>query len=74
MIKDGTDKGGGLKLDMTTDDVGLSSFHEFANLITADTQAKIDAATAAMKAGTLLACEVNAFGGCVTAEGGQPPS
>jgi len=73
-IKDGTAVGGPLKLDLTTDDVGLSSFHEFANLITADTQAKIDAAIEAMKAGTLQACEVNDFGACVTLEGGQPPS
>jgi basic membrane protein A len=70
----GTDAGGGLKLGIDTDDVGLSPFHEFANLITPDTQAAIDAAVAALKAGTLKACETNPFGGCVTAEGGQPPS
>jgi len=63
-IKDKTDKGGGLKLDLTTDDVGLSSFHEFESLITADTKAKIDAAIAAMKAGTLVPCPVNPFGNC----------
>ncbi len=73
-IKNATAVGGPLKLDLTTDDVGLSSFHEFANLITADTQARIDTAVAAMKAGTLLACEVNDFGACVTGEDGQPPS
>ena len=60
-----TDKGGVLKLDITTDDVGLSPFHDFQSLITADTQKKIDAAVAAMKAGTLKACTENQFGGCV---------
>ncbi len=64
-IRDKTDKGGGLKLDLTTDDVGLSSYHEFSNLITADIQAKIDAAIAGMKAGTLQACATNDFGACV---------
>jgi basic membrane protein A len=63
-IKDGKDKGGILKLDITTDDVGLSSFHDSASLITPDIQAKLDAAVAAMKAGTLKACDENAFGGC----------
>ena len=33
-IADGTGKGGGVKLDITTDDVGLSSFHDFESLIT----------------------------------------
>jgi basic membrane protein A len=63
-IKDGTAKGGGLKLDLKTDDVGLSPFHEFDSLITADTKAKIDAAVAGMKAGTLVPCPVNDFGNC----------
>ena len=65
-IKDGTDKGGSLKLDLTTDDVGLSPFHEFESLITADVQKLIDDAVAGMKAGTLNPCELNAFGGCDT--------
>jgi basic membrane protein A len=72
-VKDATDKGGGLKLDLTTDDVGLSSFHEHVSLITAETQAEIDAATAALKAGTLEACEVNATGACVTGPEGALP-
>jgi basic membrane protein A len=72
-VKDGTDVGGPNILDISTDDVGLSSFHEFANLITADTQAKIDAAVAAMKAGTLQACETNDFGACATGDQGALP-
>jgi basic membrane protein A len=63
-IKAGTAKGGTIKLDITTDDVGLAPFYDFQNLITPAIQAKIDAATAAMKAGTLKACDENAFGGC----------
>ena len=59
-----TDKGGVLKLDIATDDVGLSPFHDSASLISADTQKLIDAAVAAMKAGTLKACDENQFGGC----------
>ena len=72
-IKDGTAVGGPNVLDISTDDVGLSSFHEFANLITADTQAKIDAAIAGMKAGTLQACATNDFGACATGPDGALP-
>jgi len=63
-IKDGTAKGGVNKLDIKTDDVGLSPFHDFQSLITADTQKKIDDAVAGMKAGTLKGCDENQFGGC----------
>ena len=56
-IANGTDVGGILRLDITTDDVGLAPFHDHADLITPETQAAIDAAIAAMKAGTLEACE-----------------
>ena len=63
-IKDKKDTGGGLKLDLTTDDVGLSSFHDFESKITADTKSKIDKAIADMKAGTLQACAADNFGNC----------
>jgi len=72
-VNNNADQAGGLKLDLTTDDVGLSSFHEHSTLITADTQAAIDTAVAAMKAGTLEACEVNDFGACVTGPEGALP-
>ena len=72
-VKDGTDVAGGLKLDLTTDDVGLSAYHEHASLITPATQALIDAALAAMKAGTLQACVTNDFGACVTGTDGALP-
>lgn len=60
----GTDKGGPLVLDLTTDDVGLSPFHDFESQITPEIQAKLDAAVEALKDGSLKACEENAFGGC----------
>jgi basic membrane protein A and related proteins len=67
----GTAKGGALRLDITTDSVGLSPFHDSQSLITADVQAKIDKAVADMKAGTLKACEEDAFGYCKNTKG-QP--
>jgi basic membrane protein A and related proteins len=63
-IKDKKDVGGGLKLDLTTDDVGLSPFHDFESKITADTKSKIEKAIADMKAGTLQACAADNFGNC----------
>ena len=70
-IAAGTAKGGALRLDITTDSVGLSPFHDSQSLITADIQAKIDKAVADMKAGTLKACEEDAFGYCKNTKG-QP--
>ena len=68
-IKDGTDKGGGLKLDISTDDVGLSPFHDFDSKITAETKAAIEKAIADMKAGTLKACEEAPGGNCAVPAG-----
>lgn len=65
-IADGSDKGGKLVLGLTTEDVGLSPYHDFESQITPEIQAKIDAAVAALKDGSLKACEENAFGGCDT--------
>ena len=67
-IQNGQDKGGGLKLDLTTDDVGLSPFHDFEDEIPAETKTAIDKAIADMKAGTLMACEEDAGGNCVKDE------
>ena len=64
-VKDGTDKGGGLKLDLTTDDVGLSPFHDYESKITAETKAAIEKAIADLKAGTIKACEEAPGGNCV---------
>jgi len=72
-VKDDQFTPGGIKLDLTTDDVGLSSFHEHADLITAETQSAIDAATAGMKDGSVAACELNQFAACVTGTNGALP-
>ena len=71
-IAGGTDKGGTVRLDISTDDVGLAPFYDFANLITSETQAKLDAAAAAMKDGSLQACDPNAFGACNVDAKGMP--
>jgi basic membrane protein A len=63
-IADGAAEGGAVKLGIDTDDVGLSPFHDFEDLITAETQAAIDQAIADMKAGTLEACAADAGGNC----------
>ena len=63
-IKNGQDKGGALKLGIDTDDVGLSSFHDFEAEITAETKAALDKAVADMKAGTLKGCAEEASGNC----------
>jgi len=72
-VKNGTFKAGGVKLDISTDDVGLSGFHEHSTLITADIQAKIDAAISGLKSGSVKACELNAFSSCVTGTNGALP-
>jgi basic membrane protein A len=65
-IAAGTGKSGSVKLDLTTDDVGLSSFHEFESQVTPEMQKAIDDAIAGMKSGSLKACEEDQFGGCKT--------
>jgi basic membrane protein A and related proteins len=73
-VKNNTFKAGGVKLDLTTDDVGLSSFHEHSTLITPDTQGKIDAAIAGMKSGSIQACNLNpATQACITGPNGALP-
>jgi basic membrane protein A and related proteins len=72
-VKNNAFRAGGVKLDISTDDVGLSSFHDHASLITADIQAKIDAATAGMKDGSVTACELSPFQSCVTGPNGALP-
>lgn len=64
-----TDKGGTLVLDITTDSVGLSSFHEFDSQISADLKAKIDKAVADLKSGAIKACNEKPTGGCVNTNG-----
>lgn len=55
-IAAGTAKGGDNKFNAANDGIGVSGFYDKASLISADIQAKLDAALAAMKAGTLTTC------------------
>jgi basic membrane protein A len=61
-IAAGTAKGGDNKFDATNDGIGVSDFHDMASAVPADTQAKLDAALAAMKAGTLVTCPADSCG------------
>ena len=58
-IADGTDKGGNIVNDAksTPVGIGLAPYHELAGLITLDIQAKIDAALAGLKDGSLDPCK-----------------
>ncbi len=49
-------KGGDLLFDAKTQGIGVSPGHDLASLITPEIQAKVDAAMAAMVAGTLVTC------------------
>ena len=72
-VKDKKDKGGTITLDITTDSVGLSPFHDSASMITPDIQAKIDAAIKGLKDGSIKACVETPFGSCDN-KNGQPPA
>jgi basic membrane lipoprotein Med (substrate-binding protein (PBP1-ABC) superfamily) len=52
----GTIKPGDNLFNAANDGIGLSPFHDKSSLISADLQAKLTAALAAMKAGTLQTC------------------
>ncbi len=56
---------GGIKLGISTDDVGLSSFHDFQSLVTPELQSALDTATAGLKDGSIAACELTPFASCV---------
>ncbi len=55
-ISGGTAAGGVSKFNANNDGIGYSPFHNTAVTIPADVQGKLDAALAAMKAGTLKTC------------------
>jgi basic membrane protein A len=55
-IAAGTAKGGLTFFNAENDGIGVSPFYDAASKLPADTQTKIDEATAAMKAGTLKTC------------------
>lgn len=73
-VKDKKDKGGTISLDITSDSVGLSPFHDSASMITSDIQKKIDDAIAGLKDGSIKACVENDFGACQITADGQPPA
>ncbi len=53
----GEDQGGTLFLDISTDDVGISPFHDHEAAVSADAVAAIAAATAGMIDGSVVPCE-----------------
>jgi basic membrane protein A len=61
-ISKGTDKGGNVFFDAKSDPVGIgiSDFHDLKSMMTPDLQAKVDAALAGMKAGTIDPCKPQA--------------
>jgi len=56
-IAAGEDVGGALYLDISTGDVGISSFHDFEDVVSDETREALAAAEAAMADGSLTACE-----------------
>ncbi len=73
-IQGTTDKGGTMVLDITTDSVGLSPFHDSQSMITAAIQAKIDTAVAGLKDGSIQACTLDSLTGACANKNGQPPA
>jgi basic membrane lipoprotein Med (substrate-binding protein (PBP1-ABC) superfamily) len=55
-IAGGTAAGGDSLWNAANDGIGISDFHDKKSLISADLQAKLDAAMAAMKSGSLKTC------------------
>ena len=64
-IAAGTAKGGDDHWDAKRDGIGASPFHDLASVVPAEVQGKLDAAFAAMKAGTLKTCPSKAAGDAV---------
>jgi basic membrane protein A len=56
-IAAGEDVGGTLFLDISTDDVGISPFHDHADAVSEEAVAAVEAATQAMIDGSLQPCE-----------------
>lgn len=59
-VSDDSAEGGTVTLDITSDSVGLSSFHDKEDMITSETQAALDAAVAGLKDGSIDPCSPNA--------------
>jgi basic membrane protein A and related proteins len=69
-IAAGTAAGGDSLWKAANDGIGISDFHDKKSLITADLQSKLDAAMAAMKAGSLKTCPDKC--GVMAAPAGSP--
>jgi len=61
-IAAGTAKGGNSGFDATNNGIGVSQGHNLGNVWAAGTQALLDTALAAMKAGTLVTCPADSCG------------
>jgi basic membrane protein A and related proteins len=61
-IAAGTAKGGPTLFDAKNDGIGVSPFYDAASKLAPDTQAKVDEALAAMKAGSLVTCPADNCG------------
>jgi len=61
-IADGSAAGGSTLFDAANDGIGVSAFYDAASKLAPDTQAKVDEALAAMKAGTLVTCPADTCG------------
>jgi len=61
-IADGSAAGGSTLFDAANDGIGVSAFYDAASKLNPDTQSLVDAALAAMKAGTLVTCPADTCG------------
>jgi basic membrane protein A len=68
-VADHTARGGPITLDITTDSVGISPFHDSQSLITPALQQQIDTAIQGLKNGTQKACVETSLGTCDSLNG-----
>lgn len=61
-IADGSAAGGRTTFNAANDGIGVSAFYDAASKLNPDTQSLVDAALAAMKAGTLVTCPADTCG------------
>ena len=61
-IADGSAKGGRTTFNAANDGIGVSAFYDATSKLAPDTQAKVDEALAAMKAGSLVTCPADTCG------------
>ena len=61
-IADGTGPTGRVRADASQEGIGLAAFRDAGSLLAADTPSRIEAALAAMRAGTLVTCPADTCG------------